>query len=219
MGRHGQPLFSMIPRSFTLAINNVKFVSVSYDFLFAERLGFPFPRSRFVRSGGGEVADMAQGTGISRFPLLDFDFPKGSRQIWQPMMPWRNGAGDEEAEHIMRSLYDVPYVRSCCSDFERGRGRVYIGTRHAMAPYPDHASAQWVPYRSVDRDTATYGTALISSSILERLMLNHADLSHLPEDERESIEQQIEGAISLHQAMLATFRKGWELSRKTSQWA
>lgn len=209
-GATESPLFGLIPSCFTLMVNNLEFVSVSYDFMLSKRLGFPHPESRLVRSGGGEIIDFANGTGACAAPPVDFAFPKGSFQIWQPMIPWRLAGARDEGGPSVRSLYDNSHVRSCCSDFEQGRGHLFIRDHDAVVRYPDAPSTRWIPYRALSRHKARYQNAILSAGILESFMRDHADLSQLPQDERASIQQQIDGSLALHKTIMATFRRQYE---------
>lgn len=209
-GATESPLFGLIPSCFTLMVNNLEFVSVSCDFMLAKRSGFPYPQSRVLRSGGGESVDMTEGTGTWVVPPVDFAFPKGSFQIWQPIIPWRLTGSSDRSEHSLRGLYDNPHVRSCCSDFDGGRGHLFMRHHDAAVRYPETPSRLWIPYRAMPRNTLRYQTAILSADILEGFMRNHADLSQLPEGERLSIMQQVDGSLKLHEAIMETFKRQWK---------
>lgn len=84
------PLFQSMPSCFTLAINTFLFVSVSSDFLFSERIGFPYPCKREMRPQGGYWLEMARGSQQHLLPLVERQIPAGGVFLLQPMIPWEH---------------------------------------------------------------------------------------------------------------------------------
>lgn len=199
------PLFDYIPSCFTLMINNLQFLNVSYDFILAHRFGFPYVKSRKMRSGGGEWIEMNPGVELQKFPLVERRLKTGGTQVFQPMVPWSHFKGEGDADDHIRNLYDRPFVRERCMDYERGRGKVYWRVGKWLKEYPETPSTAWVPKQRFARGELMYQTGIIAGEILEELFRDSADLDALPEDERTSIESQRKGALALHSKVMGHF--------------
>jgi hypothetical protein len=196
------PLFEYTPSCFTLTVNNFLFLNASYDFLLAERFGFPFPAKRIHREDGGFWIEMTAGTGSLRFPLVSKRFKTGGTQLFQPMIPCVHFRSESREAADLSELYDVPYVRSHCMDFEAGRGLVYRRDRNRLVAYSDAPTRDWIPKQSFPRGEVFHQTGVLAGEFLEELHRNHPSLESLSDDERKSREAENESAIRLHKTIM-----------------
>jgi hypothetical protein len=183
------PVFQVMPSAFAIAINGFGFVSVSQDFLLAERLGLPYPVSRRLMDDQRQLVDMTAGTEFVRFPVFDFKFPFGGRQICQPMLPWRimtPDLGDES-----HRFYDTDYVRSLSADHEAGHGRLLTQTRKGLARYPDAPSLDWLPPVQVPRQRAFFACAAAVFAVLDQLYSTQPSFGELSAARRDGLEKLI----------------------------
>ena len=199
------PLFEYTPSCFTLTINNFLFLSASYDFLFSERFGFPFPKKRVHRQEGGFWIEMNEGTQRLQFPLIKKRFKTGGTQLFQPMIPYGHFRTDSDEAEDFAELYDNPYVQSSCMNFEAGRGLVYRRERNQLVVYSDSSTLEWIPKQRFPRGEVHHQTGVLAGEYLEELYNNHPLFDSLPEDERRTREGEIESAIRLHRTIMDHF--------------
>lgn len=200
------PLFQSMPSCFTLMVNNLLFLNVSFDFLLSKRFGFPYPKERHVRDEGGENLEMTAGSEHHTPPLMLHEYSKGGTSLWQPMIPWQLLRSDD-GEPFWRELYDSDFVRANCMDFAEGRGRVFHQRRGSLVPYPSEPSLLWIPYRIFSRGEILYKTGLDAGNILEAIYRDHASFDKVTEERREFLEREVGGALKLHQAIMGTYAK------------
>ncbi|MBN2641393.1 MAG: hypothetical protein JXR78_07060 [Victivallales bacterium] len=199
------PLFEYMPSCFTLTVNNFIFLNASYDFLFAERFGFPFPAKRIHREDGGFWIEMTAGTERLHFPLVSKRFKTGGTQLFQPVIPYvhfRSECG-EVADYS--ELYKVPYVKSRCMDFKTGRGLIYRRDCNHLVEYPDAPVRDWIPKQKFARGEVQHQTSVLAGEFLEDIYRNHPSFDALSDNERERRETEIESAIRLHKTIMDHF--------------
>jgi len=196
------PLFEHTPSCFTLMINNFPFLNASYDFLFSESFGFPFPSERFYREGGRFHIQMTEGTGHMQFPLVNRDFKRGGTQLFQPMIPYSHFQSEDGEPFDFSGLYDVPYVRSHCMDFTTGRGLIYRRDRNNLVAYPKTPSRDWLPKQKFPRGEVHHQTVVQAGEFLEELFRFAPSFDSLPEDERQAREREMESAVRLHRTIM-----------------
>lgn len=194
------PIFHRQPSVFGLGANRLLFLSVSFDFLFSRRFGFPYALQRRARPGGGELVDLEDGTEKTILPLVEYRFKSGGTQLWQPIVPWQpnSNAADLEA---MRRAYDTDFVRRNCLDFDRGKGRLFRRNRNELVVYPSEPSTSWIPRTTVPVEEAVHDVAVMVSDLLGKLFENHARLDDLPAEFRLAIESEIASTMRLHLIM------------------
>lgn len=198
------PLFEYTPSCFTLTINNFLFLNASYDFLFSERFGFPFPNKRRYREGGGMWIEMTKGTGRLQFPPIRKNFKVGGTQLFQPMIPYARFQSEDCKEVDISELYDLPYVRSQCMDFTAGHGLIYRRERNSLVVYPEAPSRDWMPKQKFPRGEIHYQTGILAGEFLEELCLQFlSSIEMLSEDQH----QARQSAIRLHRTIMDHFIK------------
>ncbi len=196
------PLFEHIPSCFIIGINNFLFFNISYDFLFSERFGFPYPSKREVRSGGGEWIDMQAGHEIIQFPLIEKKFQTGGTQLFQPMIPYGHFHTEKGGQSDLIKLYDNDYVRENCMDFKVGRGLIFRREGNNLVSYSKYPSYEWVPKNKFPRGEIFYRMAVQSGEVLEELFRNHASFDALEKEERDYHNAEVSGALKLHETIM-----------------
>lgn len=191
------PVFHVMPSCFSITINNFCFINVSCDFLLSERIGFPYPSSRRLAEDGLQYVTLSPGTGHVVLPPYDYEFRSGSRQLWQPMIPWRLTTA--LGEHSAR-LYDVDFVRTHCRDFEQGTGKILLRTKGGLTEYKPAPSRDWLPPYTRPRRDTVYRASLAAHEILGRLYSAYPSLDDLPDNERRKVRHGIELRLQANQA-------------------
>lgn len=116
--------FRFLPSAFGLVINNLCIVNISYDYLLARRLGFPYPRTPII-STASESSDYCElGRGLHRVirPVYSGSLPLNGTIFYQPMF-------SSELSSSTRGLYEAEYVKAHSLNWEGGIGGIYYSRR------------------------------------------------------------------------------------------
>jgi len=118
---HDTILFQHIPSCFLLIINNLFFFNMSRDFLFARRIGFPYPTQLRSKGWGGPVEYFLT-EGIHRImkPILKTPIISPCLEFYQPNAYARFVNANPE-------LYSRPYVVERCLDWRGAESNVLVG--------------------------------------------------------------------------------------------
>ena len=116
------PGFQFIPSCFSLRVNNLYFFNYSFDFLFAENIGYPFPKT--FRNYAGDTRffelELQQGSEKVKLPLLNQKLLRASTYIYQPIIPVE--IYGTELEGYYKSS---KYVQDNCLDYKKGKGGIF----------------------------------------------------------------------------------------------
>jgi hypothetical protein len=195
------PLFACIPSCFTLQINNFLFFNASYDFLFSKRFGFPYPKQVMLYNGGSLFTDIVQGTKKLEFPLIEKKFKTGGTQLFQPMIPNNLLQSDKnDGTTDVLGMYDTQYVKSCCMDFEAGRGYIYRRDRNRLVKYPENPSIDWIPKQKFPFIEVRKQTTALAGEYLEELCRNF--IKSLPHDGQPCFKKKLGPLIELHKKFI-----------------
>jgi hypothetical protein len=200
------PAFGFTPSAFSLLINDLTFTNISFQFLFARRLGFPYPSSaKLAPDGVGMIYDMQPGRGRVMLPLLQRTVRGRGIVLYQPM--FRQGLSDGQL-----SYYDDPYVRAHSLDYEHGIGSVYMqqGTKtlRELAPNeevhvdPPAVGSLWTTMLKMAPDVLDWQDWLLEGQYsLEDLSPDHRRLVQ----ERQRVAKRMNAALrTVH---LSTFQR------------
>lgn len=133
------PAFSFSPSAFVLIVNNFFFTNVSSMFLFARRLGFPFPKKSFVMPDSDKVEiEMVEGRERVMLPLLRRPILEKGTNVYQPMYPGGLIDGD-------LAEYYSNYTREHSIDDERGTGNIFIEDGGSLAEHGSASSLNLTP--------------------------------------------------------------------------
>ena len=136
------PLFWYHPVCFSLSINHIFFLNVSTDFLFARRLGFPYPKNESMTAEGWVSAELTPGLERSILPLLNFNYGSEGTEIFQPM--YHHRLMREKGESI-EQLYQSEYVRNLSLSQGQGIGKPLLQEGKTLRPYPGNCPDEWLP--------------------------------------------------------------------------
>lgn len=201
------PIFQLMPSCFALGINNFVFLNVSYDFLFSEKIGFPYPENITHRTKGGFYLDMAPGTSTLQFPLITKKFKTGGTQLFQPMIPWDHIKSENHEPVTEFEHYNSEYVRNNCIDFDKGKGKLFKRDRNKLVEYPDAPSLNWLPKQKFQKGEIYHQIGLQVGEVLEELYSKPVSFEGIENDEASHRKAEKEGAINLHRTVLNHFRE------------
>jgi hypothetical protein len=137
--------FHLNPCCFSMIIKNLCFYNISSPFLFARRIGFPFPAATYLRDDG--LIDVIMKQGLARVirPLLKTPFAFQGVGLYQPIFK-------AMLSTPYLPLYKTPYVLRNVFSAGNGKGRVFIQNENGKVhPYPSGASSAWLPSKLYKR--------------------------------------------------------------------
>jgi hypothetical protein len=194
------PLFEYTPSCFALVVNNFVFLNGSFDFLFSQRLGFPYA-SRVEIHAGRDRIDLENGTGRTRLPLLQKTFAPGGTRLWQPIIPWRHLRADDASTAEVREQYDTPFVRSHCLDFDSGKGKIFSNGNDALIEYPSTPSVSWAPSHTHQREYIVHRSALAAGDLLE-MMFRKGLSATVPAEYQDDFLATASSTLRLHRTIM-----------------
>jgi hypothetical protein len=136
--------FHFIPSCFSMIINNFCFYNISSPFLFARRMGFPYPSESYLRKDGLADYKMEPARKRIMFPLLRKPFAFEGVGIYQPIF-----ASLINLEGIAYCNND--YVKANSISFERGIGGILFQSKDKVTVYPSEPTLDWCPSNHYDR--------------------------------------------------------------------
>ena len=139
--------FASSPSCFSLHINNLCFLNMSYPNLLARRMGFPFPVKTYVMEDDEWSCSYSAGRNRIMRPILRKSLGIKGIELYQPI--FFGNVADEDNEGLRR-LYDTEYVRDNCISWEKGIGRIYIKRDSKVSAYTTYPSMEWLPERIHD---------------------------------------------------------------------
>jgi hypothetical protein len=139
------PSFLLTPSCFSLIINEFWFLNMSYLFLFARRMGLPYPNKLFIYPPDITTGnELQKGKERVMTPLLKKTFGLKGTELYQPIFPF------PILKERTHDIYDTPYVRSHSLDWANGIGKVYIQEENAVREYPAKPSYDWIPQKKYE---------------------------------------------------------------------
>ena len=133
------PSFTYTPSCFSIRINNLWFLNMSYNDLFSRRIGFPYPKESFAMPEQLVLGHFTWGRDRVMLPLLKKRFTITGTEIYQPMFPAR--ISDVKA----MKLYDTGYVRKNSMEWDKGIGKIFIQGDDKFMEYPVSPSMEYIP--------------------------------------------------------------------------
>jgi len=125
--------FQMQPSCFLIRINNYLFFNVSKEFLFSRRIGFPYPQKIYqIENNFSDKVYVKLKKGIKRkiVPLIRRNHFINGIELYQPMI----------CNHISKEdyYYKNEYVKSNCSIFKNGTGKIFYYDKKNKQLLTDH---------------------------------------------------------------------------------
>lgn len=153
------PMFSIMPCAMGLYINGLAILSVSTDSLISHAVGFPYHQKRWALPRQKELwSELWPGTGEVTRPVHPLAHRLPALRIYQPLF----GRALPAAE----GLYDTPFVRDHCLDWQKGVGRVFVEGRSGLRC--GHTSAH--DYSLGDVNLGQHHERAFGASVMEQQM-------------------------------------------------
>lgn len=193
-------IFNYIPSCFSLVINNLYFLNLSYDFLFSRRLGFPFPKEKYIHNYTSNYQEINLSDGIERIhrPIFRKHFKMLGTEFYQPM--W----GSILSKKSTHTLYNKEYIRSNSTDFDSGIGAIFFShSQHeGLQKYFLSESKKWIHPKIYERNELI---KIISKEVLEwqlYIQEQYPSLERLTPDERKDRNRFIKMCASINKKLL-----------------
>jgi len=148
------PAFVKTPSCFSLRINNLWFLNMSYPYLLANRMGFPFPTDNYMGEDGLAYCYLNEGRNRIMKPVLGKEMRIKGTELYQAIFIKDIGC---EADEGVRRMYDTKYVRDNCISWEEGIGGVFIRSDSEVSRYDSSPSMEWLPKRTYDLEELDVG--------------------------------------------------------------
>jgi hypothetical protein len=136
------PIFYLTPSCFSMTVNNLCFINMSAAFLFARRIGFPYPIKSYWEGDGLIRFAIVKGIERHMVPLIKKSFGFLGTGIYQPIFAaalqspiTRNGINP----------YDNEFVKNSCLYYSEGIGNIFLEIDGKIIPYPNDESMLWIP--------------------------------------------------------------------------
>lgn len=202
------PVFHAMPSCFAMTINQFSFVSVSREFLLAERMGLPYPSSRWLVGDRRPSITLAPGAKRMKLPVFPYEFQSGGRTLYQPAIP-RGSIKTEGLAYDPYEPYQDAWVRMMFRDFDSGEGHVFLPSRHGLVRYSESPSTQWLPPFRLSRLESTWASYSAVWEILGMLYDDAPSMDRLTPDKRAHAESFMRATSDAHRTLATHF-----LSRK-----
>ena len=193
------PCFQRTPTCFALFINNLCFVNTSGISSCSRRLGFPYARPRHLRDDGQLEVTIETGTERIMRPVHRELVFANAVVLHQPIFPvWF-------LSEKHKGVLDTDWVKNHSSEWERGRGSVFVEKRDSVTKYPQGDSLEWVPDGIWNlRDVYTR----VPPFVYQRLIRDLRQAAEICEKRRRiTVMQEITHLKRLHEAILLVNRK------------
>jgi hypothetical protein len=151
--------FAQTPSCFSLWINSLCFLNMSYPNLLARRMGFPFPMETYMMEDGRLYAPFNKGQNRIMRPVLKKPISIKGTELYQPIFSGNLAGGDSEA---VQKLYDTKYVRDNCISWEEGIGQIYVKRDSEVAAYNTFPSVEWLPESTHDFEELLFDMQLLT---------------------------------------------------------
>lgn len=149
--------FAQTPSCFSLRINNLWFLNVSYPYLLAKRMGFPFPMNTYMGEDGLTYCTLNRGRNRIMQPVSGKETRIKGTELYQTIFIKDI---DCEDDGWIRRLYDTKYVRDNCMSWEEGIGRVFVKRDSEVSAYDTSPSMEWLPKETHDSEELDVGMRL-----------------------------------------------------------
>ena len=179
------PAFKMLPSAFTLVVNNLFLLNVSYNFYLSRRMGLPFPRKVAFMDDGRWAIDPEEGLKRKINPIVRDSFQPRGIQILQPIF------GRYKAIPGARAYYENDYVRAHSMDFDRGIGKIFLAHERSVSEYPEDPSALWLPHEAQSHYSFANKICIRTAELQSRLVEEGPSLDKLSEEKRRAMKNHI----------------------------
>jgi hypothetical protein len=174
---------------------------MSFPFLVARRLGFPYPRSADLLAGGLANYELAQGCERIIVPIIPTPFRFQGVSILQPIF----GAFTDPV--VRGAFYTSQFVQANTMDCSAGIGKVFIEKKHHKAMnYPDEKSLMWLANRAYRRQEMNPNISIVTLELQEYVDTLTPSRDKLPVSERQWWAQMLRSNKTFNRKTIATLR-------------
>jgi hypothetical protein len=197
------PGFQHIPSCFALRVNHLYFYNISFDFLFARRVGFPYPAIFAVAAENPRAfhLEYAAGTGRLKLPLLPFRLRRPGIAIHQPII------ASETGEENYQKFFANPYVEEKLMD--KYRGAIFYEEPGRLIHVDAQTELRLEGYQQLD---PTAARSLIGKQVMqttEDLLSRDQDLRNLDTEQQKIRKANMKIVVKAHRDL-------WHSSIKTN---
>jgi hypothetical protein len=153
------PAFALTPSCFSLRINSLCFLNISYPNLLARRMGFPFPSETYFMEDERLFCKFEEGRNRIMRPILKKPIRIKGTELYQPIFFGNISAGSSEE---MNEIFDTKYVRDNCISWEKGIGKIFIKRDSEVTTYSKYPSMEWLPKSIHDSEELQFEMQLLT---------------------------------------------------------
>ncbi len=138
------PEFHSMPSCFSIQINNLYFVSISYELLLANNFGLPYPNHYLLDNDNNNDEygmTFSAGNETIASELMGIQIHEGATKLYQCMFPQQISTSDEEVQR----LYNCQYTKNMSLDHKKGISRILVQKENHPVRYPGRESSRWLP--------------------------------------------------------------------------
>jgi len=197
------PIFHKMPSAFILIVNQLHFVSISYDFLVSRRIGWPYPAKRALEGNkDGFWASIVSGTERIQLPVLNYELKLGGTRIMQPII---------HRDLALRGYDNLPveyrskYVEAMLNTPFSGKGLIYIEAENSFAKYPSQPEIRWIPPETFTRNELMAELGLQIGQIQDDLFIDVPSMKWLSKERQKELQAEIAGVRQLHSKIMQHF--------------
>jgi hypothetical protein len=196
---HNTPAFAHTPSCFTLTLNNLFIVNVSYASLFAKPAGFPYFEHIEFTENEEIRGSIKQGTEVAEFPIWSHEFLPEGNVISQIVYLVPN-------EHdIFPEYYDKEYVK--INTLQPSRSIPLLQRENSVTFYPSTSSDLWIPNTSYNLEELIINNAIqtleIQNSLIRRVSLSKS----MPKEKRKFIRTEFSNCIKANNRFIQHLQK------------
>ncbi|MGN6398680.1 MAG: hypothetical protein ACTHMI_24130 [Mucilaginibacter sp.] len=190
------PGFQRVPSCFALRINNLFFYNISYDFLFARRIGFPYPEIFAVSAEDerGYHLKYSAGTDQIKLPLLDFKLQLPGIAFHQPII------AKETADPEYQQFFSVPYVQERLMN--KYKGAIFYEEGRNLCMMDDETEIRLEGYQELDPNLTRKQIGQQVMRTTEDLLLRSHDTRYLDSEQRKVLKSNIKTVVKAHRDMM-----------------
>jgi hypothetical protein len=178
------PFYYYTPSCFTLVVNHLYFLNISFPYLFARRIGFPFPSASYLLRGENNPAyTIEEARQRVMLPLLRKRFRLRGTEFYQPMFKYPTVPG------LITKYYDIKYVRDGSLDYANGVGAVFIQRENLLQQLNEQPIADWSPQTEYPLDVIKRDFSILVFEWQDEINKLQPSTHNLSSDERRGISE------------------------------
>lgn len=190
------PGFQYMPSCFALRINNLYFYNISFDFLLAYRIGFPYPDHFAVSSEDERLYSLTYtvGTGKLKLPLLDFNLLQPGISIYQPII------ASETTEEDYQTFFMNDYVQKRL--LYKSRGAIFFEEMGELVMLGEDDEIRLEGYQKLPYDKTRKNMNNQVMATIEKLLSKKQDLRNLNAQQKKIFNTNMKTILKAHRDLM-----------------